>query len=158
MKLAVYEDSARYDLWVKVLLALAPFALLVLGLLTYQGVLPNETEAEARTASIVLFACTAFILLLYWVILPRGFQILEDRIKVVLGGAFSFSIHFSGIKTARKTRGLAFGISFATSMNGVELVRERRTNVLLSPGNQDLFLENLNKALSNWREERSHEL
>ena len=155
MKLVVYEDSSKYDLWIKVLLGLAPVLFLVLGFLNYQGVLPNETEAEARTASIVLFASLAFILLLYWAVLPRRFQILEDRIKVVLGGPFSFSIHFDGIKTARKVKGLAhFGINFATSVNRIEMVRGRGMNVLLSPRNQDLFLENLNKALSNWRKER----
>ena len=159
MKLAIYEDSSKYDLWVKVLLGLAPAVILVMGILNYQGMLPNETEAEARTASLVLFASLAFILLLYWAILPRRFQILEDRIKVVLGGPFSFSIRFDGVKTARKTRGLAhFGIDFATSVNRVEIVRGRGMNVLLSPSNQELFLDNLNKALEDWRKERSYEL
>jgi len=152
--LVVYEDSAKYDLWVKVLLVLVPVLLLVLGLLIYQGVLPNETEAEVRTASIVLFASLAFILLVYWAVLPRRFQILEDRIKVVRGGPFSFSIRFDGVKTARKTRGLAhFGIGFATSVNRIEIVRRRGMNVRFSPSNQELFLENLNKALNDWRKE-----
>ena len=157
--MVVYEDSSRYDLWVKVLLGLAPVWLIVLGVLSYQGVLPGEAEAEAREASIVLFACLAFILLLYWAILPRKFQILEDRVKVVMGGPFSFSIRFDGVKTARKTTGLAhFGIGFATSVNRVEIVKGRGMNVLLSPSNQEQFVENLNKALNDWRKERSYEV
>ena len=159
MNLVIYEDSSKYDLWVKILFGLAPVLFLVLGLLSYQGVLPSETEAEAREASIVLFACLAFILLLYWAILPRRFQILEDRVKVVLGGPFSFSIRFDGVKKAEKATGLVqFGIGFATSVNRIEIVRGRGMNVLLSPSNQELFLENLNEALNDWRKERSYEV
>lgn len=111
MKLVIYEDSPKYDLWVKMLLGLAPVVLLVLGLLIYYGVLPNETEAEARRAPIILFACIAFVLLLYWAILPRRYQILEDRLKIVLGGAFSFSFpliawRWQGKQKALLTSGL----------------------------------------------------
>jgi hypothetical protein len=152
MELVIYEDSPEYDLWVKILLGLAPVALLVLGLLIYQGVLPSESEAEAKTGAIILFAATAFILLVYWAILPRRYQILEDRIKIVLGGPLSLGIPFGNLETAKETKGLAhFGIGFATSVNRVEIMKRRGTSVLISPGNRDLFLQNLNRALSDWR-------
>lgn len=155
MRLTIYEDSPKYDLWVKMLLGLVPVVLLVLGLLISLGVLPTETEAEARRAPIILFACIAFVLLLYWTILPRRYQIMEDKLKIVLGGLFSFSIYFDDIDIAREAKGfIHIGVGFATSVNRLEIVRRKGMRVVISPRNQDLFVQNLNKALSDWR--RNH--
>lgn len=160
-RLVVYEDSPKYDLWFKILLGSIPVGLLILGLLTYQGILPDETEAEAGEGAIILFASVTFFLLLYLMLLPRKYQILEDRLKVVLGGPFSFTINFNGVKTAEQVRGLApiIGIDFTTSVDRVKIVRKGwGLNVLLSPGNRDLFLQNLDKALNDWRERHTYSL
>jgi len=147
----IYEDRPKCDLWVKVLLPSILIALLVVGFLLYYGKLPAETEAEARTASTIIFACTAFTLLLYWFIFPRKYQILENKIKIVLGGPFSFNVPFDSVETARKTKGLVnMGIGFATSADRLEIVR-KGMNVMISPSNSGLFLENLNQAVKNWQ-------
>lgn len=148
MELALYEDSPRYDLWLKLLLGFAPALTFFLGLLLYYGALPNETEEEARTGAVVLLAATALCLVLYWAFLPRRFIILEDRLKIK-HGAFSLNIPFDTIKEAKVAKGLSFfTLSSVTSVESqVEIVRKRGFNVRISPSHRDLFLENLNKAL-----------
>jgi hypothetical protein len=160
MELVLYEVKAKYDLWVKILLAFVPALLIALGLLIYYGVLPTETDEEARESLIILFASTAFVLALFWVILPRKYQILQEKLKIVLGRPFSLNIPFDTIKTVKDISiakaSTYFGLKFSTSLkNTVEIIRKRGMNVIVSPSNRDLFLENLDKALADWRKSHS---
>jgi len=153
MGLVLYEDKTKYDLWGKIILAFAPALLIVLGLLTYYGVLPTETEKED---TICLFACAAFVLVLFWLILPRKYQILEEKLRIVLGGPFSFHIPFETIEAAKHISGakaaIFWGLNFSPVLkNIVGIKRKKGMNVTISPSNPSLFLENLDKALTDWK-------
>jgi len=153
MALVLYEDKTKYDLWGKIILAFAPALLIVLGLLTYYGVLPTETEEED---TIGLFASTAFVLVLFWLILPRKYQILEEKLRIVLGGPFSFHIPFETIETAKHLSGAKaatfWGVNFSPTLkNIVGIKRKKGMNVTISPSNPSLFLENLDKAMTDWK-------
>jgi len=159
MEFVLYEDRPRYDLWLKALFALAPLLLIVLSISIYYGVLPAESEEEARNASIVLFATAVFVLLLFWATFPRRYQIFTDRVKIVLGGPLSVNIKFDTIKEAREARGekaLGFwGLRFTTSTKDiVEIVRSKGMCVVISPGNRESFLKELNKAIADWKSSR----
>jgi hypothetical protein len=157
MAIVLHEDSPQYDLWLKLVLVFAPSLVIVLALLIHYGVLPAESQKEARIAVAVSFASAIFLMLLFWAILPRKYQILEDRIKIVLGRPFSFDIGFNTIKETRREGGrrivLAYrGRRFATSAkNIVEIIRGKGMNVVISPSNRELFLQELNKAIANWK-------
>lgn len=157
MRLAVdlilHEDKPGYDLWFKAVIALVPALLIALGLLSSFGVLANEEE---EGVSVILLGATAFVFLLYWAILPRRYQILEDRVRIVLGGPFSFAIGFDTIKEVRRASSPGVGgVNLATSRkNRVEVLRSRGMNVAISPARCDLFLEELARVMANW--ERSH--
>jgi hypothetical protein len=160
MKIVLYEDSPKYDLWLKIVLAFVPSLFIVLALLIYYGVLPAESQEEARIALAVLFATAIFILLLYWAILPKKYQILEDRIRIsnFLGKPFPFDIiGFNTIEETRRAedkRGLTWGINSITSIkkkNIIVIVRSKGMDVTISPSNRELFLQELNKAIANWK-------
>ena len=105
-------------------------------------------------AAIGMFATTILMAAFYWAIFPRKYLILDSRIRIVLGGQFSFNIPFDNLETAREPEGPTFGINFATaflSKNAVEIVRKKGLNVNITPSNRELFLDNLNKALNDWR-------
>jgi hypothetical protein len=90
----------------------------------------------------------------YWAIFPRRYCILDNKVKIVLGGPFSFNIPFDNLETARAPEGVTCGINFATcfsSKNAVEIVKKKGLNVNITPGDRELFLENLDKALADWR-------
>ena len=139
----IYEDTPKYDLWLKLILGGVLALTLILGVI----LIYRDTEA-----AIAMFGITGFDALLFKAILPSRFQIFEDRLKILLGGPFSINILLSNIaevKPASSRKIFAYwGIRFATSAsNVVEIVRKKGLNLIISPRNDDMFLEQLNQAL-----------
>ena len=138
----VYEDKPKYAFWLKILLG---------GILALTFILGVVLISEDITAASAVFGVTLFDALLFKLILPQRFQILSDRLKIVLGGPFALNIPLSHITDARSLSGIKvffyWGIRFATSSNHtIEIVREKGSNLVISPTNDDMFLEQLNKA------------
>ncbi len=139
----VYEDSPRYDLWLKLTLGSVLAYTLVLGIVLLSIDLMGAW---------ILFGVTVFDGILFHAILPRRYQIFRDRVRIVLGRPLALNIPFSTIKEFRSAAGSrAFvysGVRFATSSRSVvEIVRHRGLNVVISPANRDMFLEQANQAL-----------
>ena len=89
--------------------------------------------------------------ILFWLILPKRFQILRDRLRIVLGGPLAINIPLSDISEVKSRTGIkAFifgGIRFATSANHtVEIIRHKGLNMVISPANDDEFIKQLNQA------------
>ncbi len=143
----VYEDKPKFDIWIIIVLGIPILFLMVAALFM------NVSDPET---SISLSGTAAFIIVMYWIIIPRKYCIMNDKIKINLGGPFSFNAPFKNIKTARKIRGVSEGVNFATSFrNGVEIVRKRSMNVNITPSNIELFLEELDLSLTEWRKSNS---
>ena len=143
MNKLVYEDTPRYDFWLKFILV----GVLVLTFIPGVILLSEET-----VGALILLGATLFDALLFKAILPQRFQIFEDRLKIVLGGPFAINIPFSDIREARLASGskafVYWGIRFATSLRYVvEIVRNEGLNLVISPASGDIFLEQLNQAL-----------
>lgn len=143
MKELVYEDTPRYDFWLKLMLGSVLALTLILGL---------ALLAVDLVVAGVMFAVTVFDALLFKAILPRRFQIFQDRLKIVLGGPLALNIPLSDISQARSVSGstafVYWGIRFATSYRHVvEIVRKKGLGLVISPTNADMFLEQLNQAL-----------
>lgn len=143
MKNLLYEDTARYDFWLKVILG----SILVLTLVTGVVLL-----FEDITGALAMFGITLFDALLFKTILPQRFQIFEDRLIIALGSPFAINIPFSNIRDVRSASGskafVYWGLRFATSSHGiVEIVRKKGLNLIISPANAETFLEQLNQAL-----------
>ena len=149
----IYEDTPHYGIWMKAFMV-TPLALaFFLGL---EFLKTNDTEGI-----VTLLSTIALMFVAFWVIFPRKYCILDSKIKIVLGKPLSFSISFKTIETARVPQGLALGINFATSFSAkdsVEIVRKRRLNVNITPSNPELFIANLDKALTAWKGYTSKDL
>ena len=142
MSTLLYQDKPKYDLWLKYLLGSIVACTLILGI-TY---ISQDTEA-----AIAMFSITIFDGLLFKAILPRKFQIFDDKLRIVLGGPFSVSIALSNITEVKTVSGskltVYWGIKFATSAsNVVEIVRKKGLNLIISPDNPDMFLEQFKQA------------
>ena len=148
MATLLYEDRPRYGLWVKIL---------VWGLLAVFLITAITTFDSNREDAFALIGTAVFIILIFWVVMPRKYCIYEDRIKIVMGVPFSISVRFDVIEYVGKPRGkLTVGINFVTSFRDtVEIVRKKGMNVNISPGDREAFLKTLNKAFDNWRGENS---
>ena len=138
----LYEDTPEYDSWLKLILG---------GVLALTFILGVVFISQDTEAALVMFGVTVFDALLFKAILPRRFQIFEDRLKILLGGPFAINIPLSNIaevKTVSGSKVFAYsGIRFATSTKCVvEIVSRKGMNLVISPKNDDMFLELLNQA------------
>jgi hypothetical protein len=71
---------------------------------------------------------------------PRKYQILDNRISILFKGPFHFDIPLDDIAS--------IGIG---DNNNIYIVKIRGTTTNLTPNNPRLFLENLNKAMNEWK-------
>ena len=146
MESLLHRDPTHRDIWLKLVLAIPVTAILILA---FVYLTDNDSQAAYEILAIV-----AVIVIVMWLIIPRQYLILEDRLKIVLGGPFSFSIPFNTIKFARIPKGTTFGVNFPSSLSSkhvVEIVRNRRLNVTITPNDRDLFMKTMEKALSDWK-------
>ena len=139
----LYEDTAGIDMWLKLMLGGMLVMFLVLG-----GVLLFQDKEDA----FAMFGVAVFYALLFKIIMPQRYQIYSDKVRIVLGGPFAWNIPFSTIKEVRLASGVsAFaysGVRFATSSkNVVEIRRSRGCNVVISPSNKEIFLEQASRAM-----------
>ena len=145
MDSVIYEDTPRYDVYLKAIMVL-PVFFVIMGIY-YLFI----AEVEA---AIAMFAATILMAAIYWAIFPRKYLILDSKFKIVLGGPFSFNIPFSNLETAREPEGATFGINFHTCFSServVQIIRKKGWYVNITPSDRALFLDNLNKALNDWR-------
>ncbi len=145
----IYEDNPHYDVWIKGIMML-PIFFIVIGLyfLFTAGI----------EAAVGVFATGLLMGAVYWAVFPRKYQVLDSKLRIVLGGPFAFNVPYDTLKTASKPEGVNFGINFATtfiSEHAVEIKRTGGMTVNITPGNRDRFLENLNKAVYDWKNGRS---
>ena len=139
----VYEDTAQYDPWLKLILGG------VLALTLIPGIILLSADLLGAW---IMFGATAFDVLLLYAILPRRYQIFRDRVKIVLGQPFAIDIPLSTIREARPAPGSKafayWGIRFATSSRSVvEIVRSKGLNIVIAPANRGAFLEHLGQVL-----------
>lgn len=152
MQLAI-EYEAEYDSVIKALLSFAPTVITLLLFLIHFNILPTESEDEKEHGELILIGAFAVVLGTYYFLLPRRFRIFEDRLEIVLG--FVYSIKLKDIEDVRKAESwkvFAFiGIKFATSTKNVVEIKKKGFNVLISPKNPDVFIEQLRIKIENFR-------
>ncbi len=142
MKLPLYEDRARYDYWLRLILFGIPLILLTIGII----LMPKDQEG-----AIAMFSGSLFIISVFYLVLPKKFQIYEDKLKIVLGWPLYVDISLANISDSQITSArkvfVYWGIRFATSSkSAVEIIRKRGLNIVISPSNGLLFVDRLNEA------------
>jgi hypothetical protein len=146
MEALVHRDATHRDIGLKLVLSI-PIVIILIPALLYLASNDSKTAYE-------MLAIVVVIVIVIWLILPRQYLIFDDRLKIVLGGPLSFNVPFHTIKTARIPKGTTFGVNFPSSLSSkhvVEIVRNRRMSVTITPDDRDLFLKTLEKALSDWK-------
>ena len=139
----LYEESAAFAGWFKLMIV----AILAVTFIPGIAIISSEP-----LAGWVMLGATAFDGLLFHWLLPHHFQLYPDRLRIVLGYPFSFNLPLGTIKevqalSAGKTL-VNFGLRMATApSNGVEIRRSRGFDLVISPANRQLFLEQINGAL-----------
>jgi len=138
----LYEDTPAYDTWVKYVIGAILALTLVIGIV----LIPRDIAGAAA-----MFAITIFDAALFWCILPKRFQVFEDRLKIVLGGPFAVNIPFTDIaktEPVQSSRAMIYwGLRLATSTRHVvEIERRHGLSLVISPAHEDIFLTQLDQA------------
>jgi len=140
----IYEATVAYDRWLK------PVMVGVIALVLVLRVTLAPIDSE--NPWLIILALAAFYAFILHAVMPRRFLVFKDRLRIVLGRPFGFNIPFSAIQEARIASGgklwVYWGIQFATSTGSiVEIVRHRGLNIIISPTDRKMFLEQFNQAL-----------
>jgi hypothetical protein len=158
MDLVIFEDSIKYDLGIKIVLVLSLVLLIVLGILFYvdaqdSDIFPGEPAAESRIGSLVLFASAVFVLAIYWLVLPRAIAVSQEGL-ILKFRAFNWNIPFATVKSIKPASGIIvwWAHSWITSYRSqIEIIREYRLKIRVSPSRRDQFLEYAHKAFADWK-------
>ena len=147
-RVVVFEDGPVYDKLNKYLIgSILAVPLIVAIVLLTQDIL----------GAVIMFGVAVFDAVLIWCILPKKFIVYEDRVKIVLGGPFSYTIPLRDIISVRQaTKDMAWvywGMRLGTSLKfQVEIERKNGLSVLISPSMENDFIEQLNQARDNYIE------
>ena len=144
----IFEDKPVYDRFNKYMVGIILTIPLVIAIV----LLTQDTLGAA-----IMFGVTVFDAILFWCILPKRFVVYEDRLKIVLGGPFSYTIPFRDIvQVQQATKDKAFvywGMRLGTSLKfQVEIKRKNGLSVLISPAMENDFIEQLNEVRKNYVE------
>ncbi len=158
MDLVIFEDSIKYDLGIKVVLALSLVLLIVPGILFYvdaedSDIFLGESAAESRIGSFVLFASAVFLLAVFWLILPRAIAVSQEGL-ILKFRVFNWNIPFATIKSIEPASGIIvwWAHSWITSYRSqIEIIRKYRFKIRVSPSRRDQFLEYAHRAFADWK-------
>ncbi|MFC1947155.1 PH domain-containing protein [Chloroflexota bacterium] len=147
-RVVVFEDGPVYDKLNKYLIG----SILAVPLIVAIVLLTQDILGAA-----IMFGVTIFDAVLIWCILPKRFFVYEDRVKIDLGGPFSYTIPFRDIIDVRQaTKDMAWvywGMRLGTSLKfQVEIERKNGLGIILSPSMENEFIEQLNQARDNYIE------
>ena len=139
-----YQDEPAYGLFLKLIVVLVPAALLVASIY-----LLSSGESSGGLALLVEAFIVGFI---FWIVFPRRYQVYEDHIRIALGGPFSVKVGFDKIEAIRVTSKFIFSVNFVTKLTKsyVEIAKRRGLSIAITPRDNDLFIENANRALTQW--------
>ena len=141
----VYESAI--DLWVAVLLFIAPTVATVVGIYLFLDGLPAEAAAMFVTAAVTLLITAGLTL-------PCRYTLLKDSLSIRCG-LICYQIALREIREVAPSASLKSGP--ALSLRRVAVKTEKR-QYLLSPKNRDQFIERLNEVIGEHRSQTELEL
>lgn len=139
----LYQDKPSYGLFLKLILVM-PAAFLFGSLYLYlSGDIPG---------SLALLPGALSSGLVFWVVFPREYQVYDDHLQIALGYPFSVRVRFQDIKAIRTTNRTGFTINLVTRITRsyVEIEKKSGWSIVITPTNNDLFIENATHALKQW--------
>lgn len=146
MATMLYEAPSHYGRGMRLLFLAILLALVIPAIFTF------DSDRESAFGMLGTVLLIAFIM---WFVMPRRVRIMEDRVQVILGPPFTFTVPFATIKEASIPKGLSSGINFCTAFTGVvKISRFRKMNINITPADPEVFLEQLGRALKSYAEQK----
>jgi aromatic ring-cleaving dioxygenase len=145
--LLLYQDEPTRSL-LKLIMLIVPAALLLVSIYLW--------SSGDSSGGLALLLEASFIGLIFWVVFPRKYQVYEDHLRIVLGEPFAVKIGFDKIMTVEVTSRTALTVNFTTTITKtyVRIVKKQGLSIAITPTSNDLFVDNANRALSQWARTR----
>lgn len=149
MQEVIYEERLKLGLVLKLVLI---FTLGILICLTAWSFYISEV-----VSAWILLIVLVFTAILFFVVIPRKYQIFDDKLKVVCG-LLRINIPFEDIKVIEtrppsniygSLEALRFGIG--TGEKSIMIKRKHGMNILIQPMDTEKFMEVLNNMMKNKR-------
>ncbi len=140
----LYQDEPAYGLLLKLIIVIVPLALLSTSIYIF--------SSGDNSGGLALLVEAFIISFIFWIVFPRRYQVYEDHVRIVLGGPFSVKVGFVKIEAIRVTSRFIFSINFVTRLTKsyVEIAKKRGMSIAITPRDNDFFVENANRAMSQW--------
>ena len=140
----LYQGEPAQGSLLKLLLLLLPTIFLIISVIFL---------SSGETAGGLVMMGDAFLIgLILWMILPRSYQVFEDRLRIVLGGPVAINIDFAQVKSIEVTNKSDLTVNFVTviTKNYVRIIKKRGMNIAITPEHSELFIDEANRALQRW--------
>jgi len=146
----IYEDNPHYDFLQKGAMAIVMLPVIIILFFLFTGNFIGVISG---------FIAGLLLGFYHWWLFPRKYQILDSKLRIVLGGPFPLDIPFDNLKTVRQpTRrewlwGTTLGFGVYSREHAVQIVKKKSRilpHVNISPCDREKFLEHLNKAQNDW--------
>jgi hypothetical protein len=157
MESVIYADNPPpRSIWYKVVpLVYAAFIVLLSAFHLSDSV---SLEILVRGLIIPVLVFPPIVAIYYWATTPRSYQIFEDRLEIIQGGKFFYSLPFNNIARAEEGSWPNLWISknFVTCQSRehlITIITVKDEVINISPTNRDIFLYKLNQACKKWKSE-----
>lgn len=145
MDSVIYEDAPKTDARMRLIVFL-PSSLLLASVFF----IPPEDQSAA--VFMILFAI--ILAGIIFCIIPVKYCILDSKIRISFRGSIHFDIPYGTVVTVRRSRWSTIGINLPANMsqaNAVEIVRNKRLAVAITPTDQQVFISCFEETFSRWR-------
>jgi hypothetical protein len=143
MDYIIQDHKPKFDAWFKILMAVP----VCMALVTTTVMFINGSSELLET-----FAVCLFITLVIWLIIPRHYIIMDDKLKLVIGASLAINVPYRNIKELRKPSTVDLGVNFITSQKTqLEIVVKKGMNISIAPDDREAFVRDVNSAMQRWR-------
>ena len=146
--LLLYQDDPVYGLVLKFIRVVVPVGLLITSIYLW--------SSGDVSGGLALLGETFFVVILFWIVFPRRYQVYNDHLRIALGGPFGVRVGFDKIARVEVTGRTAFTVNFVTRIarTYVRIVKKKGLSIAITPKSNELFVENANRALMEWARTR----
>ena len=146
MDYVVYEDRPHTDIWLKLIFML-PAVLMFISAFIF---IKFDSAGIYAAAGIAIMMA-----LLYFLVIPTRYCILNNEMRIEFRGPFAFNIPFDTVTGIRDARWSTVGINFPTSMSQsrvLEIMRKGHMAVTITPSDKQAFVSNFHKTFQDWKQ------
>jgi len=142
----VREEPAEYNPWLRLIF--------LIPAVSFAGAIWMAYSHDLEGT--IFLAGEGFLFgLFFYFILPRKYQIFQDKLRIELGRPFAINIPFAAIREVKQANTvnayLYSGVRFVTSTRYViEIVRSGGFNYVISPQRGESFLEQLRSSVAGY--------